>query len=141
MKKIFLLFIITLIITACNSKVNPNDLDKLNGYWEIESVETIDGETKKYEANTNVDYIEYKNQKGYRQKLVPLLDGTFQSNGLKEEMQLLPNEKQSVFVCKTKYAEWKEEIIELSDNNFSLKNEQGLIYHYKKFTPIEISKK
>lgn len=135
----FLLFFVALVALGCSSKVSPDALHKLNGYWEIESVKNPDGKVKDYTISESIDYIEWKDGKGYRQKMIQQLEGKFQSNGIKETLTLLPDSKATTIECQTTYAHWKEEILTLSDTHFSIKNEQDFIYTYKKYTPLAVS--
>lgn len=137
-QKDFLLFFILILCSSCHKTVNPEELDKLNGYWEIVSVKTPDGAEKEFAANTDVDYIEYKNGKGFRQKMTPQFDGTFKTNDLKEQITLKKDTDRSILHCKTEFAAWEEEIISLSEETFKMKNEQDIIYHYKRYAPINI---
>ena len=58
MKKILLLFI--LFIVSCTQKVSQEDLSKLNGYWEIKTVERANGEKKEYKINPTIDFFSLK---------------------------------------------------------------------------------
>jgi len=46
MKKATLLFIVFFFFTACKEKIKPEDISKINGYWEIEKVNLPDGNEK-----------------------------------------------------------------------------------------------
>jgi len=141
MKKFAWLLPLFLLVMGCQSKVDKSTLDKINGYWEITTVKTPDGENKEYKVNTTVDYFEIKDGKGFRQKVMPQLDGkgTFLTNELKEELVLDSASDGVVFQCKTNYATWKETVIKLNEEELVIENDQNIIYHYKRYTPIKIS--
>jgi hypothetical protein len=52
-------------LLAVSKKIEPSDVAKLNGYWEIKS--SFDkGEDKDYSINVSYDYFEIgKNKKGF----------------------------------------------------------------------------
>ena len=137
MKKIVLGLVLFLLI-SCQSQVDKEDIAKLNGYWEIENAVMSDGTKKEYKINETIDYFEVKNNVGFRKKVKPQLDGKYLVNNQQEKIKIIEKETQFFIEYTTSYAKWKEEIIEISDNNLVLKNEQNLEYHYKKPTPFSL---
>jgi len=137
MKKIGLLFIAVLLI-SCQAKVKKEDLNKLNGYWEIKQVKLADGEKKDYKVNETIDYFELKDNAGFRQKVMPQFDGKFRTNGIKENVKILEKENNFVIEYRTAYGKWQEEIIELADSTLVLKNKDNLEYTYKKFKTFSL---
>ena len=59
-------FGIFLMLVACQNKLSQEELPLLNGYWEIEKVTLANGQTKEYNVNNTVDYIELKELSVYR---------------------------------------------------------------------------
>ena len=141
MKKIGLLrlfanFLVLLFITllfSCHSNVKKEDIKKLNGYWEIKEVKFSTGKTKDYKINETIDYFELKNNKGFRQKVMPQFDGKFQTNGIKENIKVVENDNSFFLEYNTKFGKWKEKIISIEDSILVLKNKENLEYTYKKF--------
>jgi len=80
MKKTVLLFIAFISVTACKEKVKPEDISKINGYWEIETVTTPDGNEREYKISETIDYFEIKNDSGFRKKVMPQFDGKYLVN-------------------------------------------------------------
>jgi len=135
MKKLGILFI-SIVLISCQSDVKKEDLNKLNGYWEIKQVKLSDGEKKDYKVNETIDYFELKDNAGFRQKVMPQFDGKFRTNGIKENIKIVEKENNSFIEYNTNYGKWLEEIIELADSTLVLKNKDNLEYTYKKFKPI-----
>ena len=77
MKKLFLLLSIAIIASSCSQKITQEDMNYLNGYWEIEQVVFADGTNKDYNVNEIIDLYEIKNDTGSRQKVKPQFDGSF----------------------------------------------------------------
>ena len=135
MKKLGILFI-SIVLISCQSDVKKEDLNKLNGYWEIKQVKLASGEKKDYKVNETIDYFELKDNAGFRQKVMPQFDGKFRTNGIKENIKIVEKENNFVIEYYTNYGNWLEEIIELADSTLVLKNKDNLEYTYKKFKPI-----
>lgn len=138
MRKIFSLFFVAVTIISCNSKIPTEDLNKINGYWEVTLVETPNGDNKEYGMPTAVDYIEITNNSGFRQKVVPQIDGKYLTNDVKEYITIKDSASAIYLNYKTDYASWSEEIVKLTDDVLVTKNDRDFKYHYRKFEPIKI---
>ncbi|MUH35847.1 hypothetical protein D9O36_08350 [Zobellia amurskyensis] len=137
MKKIFLIGFIGLFL-GCSSSISKEDLSKLDGYWEITQVTLPDGKTKEYKVNTSIDYISINGEEGYRKKMQPRLDGTYATSDDAEAFVISKNENNFSIDYKTELSEWSEKLVELDDTTFSVVNEEGIRYDYKRFEPISI---
>lgn len=134
MKKISLV-IVCLALISCHS-IKEEDLKKLNGYWEIKQVVLVNGEKKDYKVNETIDFFELKQNAGFRQKVMPQFDGTFRTNGIKEQIKISKKEDRYFIEYNTKYAKWKDEIISIEDSTLVLLDKDKLEYTYKKFKPF-----
>lgn len=138
MKNTIIILLFGLVLISCNQSITDKDLAKLNGYWEIKKVVLKDGEKKDYKVNETIDFFEVKDNKGFRQKVMPQLDGTYKTNNLKEVISI-SNENGSFFInYTTSYGKWKEEIIEIQDSVLVLKNSEELEYNYKRYQPFSL---
>lgn len=138
MKNTITLFLSLLLLVSCNQSITDEDIAKLNGYWEIKKVILKDGEKKDYKINETIDYFQLKDKKGFRQKVMPQLDGTYKTNNLKETISI-SSENGTYFVnYSTSYGKWKEEIIEIQDSVLVLKNKDDLEYNYKRYQPFSL---
>ncbi|RYG27028.1 MAG: hypothetical protein EOO01_41760 [Chitinophagaceae bacterium] len=137
MKKCVGLLLFSFLITCC-TRVNREDFHYLNGYWQIEKVVLANGETKDYSGNTSYDFFEYKAGTGYRQKVMPQLDGTFETNNIRETYTAVMRDQAALLEYKTDYAKWNEEILELDSLHLVVKNAANLEYHYKRAEPINL---
>lgn len=139
MKNAFRILLLSLFFVGCQQKIQPTDIAKINGYWEIEKVVFDKGEDKDYKMNESYDYFEIANNKGIRKKVMPQLNGTFLVNDAFENV-VVRFDKEKVFLeYKTNYAKWSEELIVLSDKELVLKNAEKKEYHYKKTGPINLT--
>jgi hypothetical protein len=78
MKKIVGFLIVSFLFVSCQSEIKPEDISKINGYWEIEKVVFDDGDDKNYNINESYDYFDIaQNNIGFRKKVKPQLDGSF----------------------------------------------------------------
>lgn len=138
MKNTITILLFGLLLVSCKQSITDQDIAKINGYWEIQKVILKDGDKKDYKVNETIDYFELKNNKGFRQKVMPQFDGTFRTNDIKETISV--NKEDNIFYINyvTTYGKWKEEIIEIHDSVLVLKNKDELEYHYKKFKPFSL---
>lgn len=132
-----ILFVATLII-SCSKPVSIEDIPKLNGYWEIEKVDFPDGNDKKYSMNETYDYFKIKDNKGFRTKVSPQLDGSFLNNGDSEKVEIKESEGKFFIYYSTPFSKWKEKIISISDEKLIIENESKKEYQYKRAAPINI---
>lgn len=138
MKKTILILLSYFLFIACKEKIKPENVSKINGYWEIESVNLPDGNEKNYKISETIDYFEVRNDSGFRKKVMPQFDGKYLVNEESEKVRVL-YEKDKVYLhYRTAYSEWKEEILEVSDEKLVLKNEAEIEYEYKRPTPFSI---
>lgn len=134
MKKICaLLFLVTLI--ACNTQSPQEKIDNLNGYWGISEAKMADGQVKDYTFNAVVDYIEInENNKGFRKKVKPKLDGTYIVTDDIENIEIkIENDSINIYYT-TEMDQWMETLISSEKDEIVLKNEYGNEYTYKRFT-------
>jgi len=137
MRQLYTLFL-SLALFGCKDKIDKSDLNFITGYWEIEKVSLPDGSKKEYPVNTSIDYMEVNGLKGFRKKVQPKFNGTYDTSNDAEMFTIY--ERNGVFFMsyKTELSEWQEKIVSLSENNLSLSSEDNIIYHYKRFEPINI---
>lgn len=129
-----------LFFFGCSSGISKGDLTQLNGYWEIEQVVFPGGNAKEYKVNTMVDYIQLEGLGGLRKKVSPKFDGTYQTTDDAEAFTIVETEGSFTINYKTELSEWSEKLVALDTDMFSVVNEEGLRYDYKRFKPITIEK-
>lgn len=127
-----------LFLVSCQQKITPEDINKLNGYWEIEKVVFKDGEDKEFKMNENFDFFKIANNKGIRRKVRPQFDGTFLFNEDYENVKVRFEEEHVFLDYSTAYAKWTEELISISEDEMVIKNDQNKEYEYKKAGPINL---
>ncbi len=144
MKKIVTFLVIVILFVSCKQSTSDKDIVKINGYWEIEYVILADGTKKDYKVNETIDFFELRQSQqdnslvGFRQKVMPQLDGTYLTNDIKEKISISSEGSTFVINYATDLAKWNEEIIEIKDSIFVVKNEQELEYHYKRAIPFSL---
>jgi len=128
--------LLSICFLACSEKISVSDLNHINGYWEIEEVEFPDGESKEYDVNMTIDYFEYNNVKGFRKKVQPTFDGTYNTSNDAESFQIIERDGFFWMSYQNNLSSWQEQITEITKTNMVLKNKEGLSYHYRRFEPI-----
>jgi hypothetical protein len=135
----YLILVSALFFISCNTTINKEQLHLLNGYWEIKEVTFTDGTKKEYKINSTVDFIFLDSLKGYRKKVNPKFNGTFETSDDAEPLSIRIASDSTFMVYKTDFNSWEEVLISLSKTNFSVQNEQGITYHYQRYEPINIT--
>lgn len=138
MKKIIALLFL-LVLSACKPQVTKEDISKINGYWEIEKVQLADGTEKKYGINPVYDYIQIENNKGFRKKVTPQLNGKYLADDTSEEVAVINQDDRIYLNYTTPYAKWKEELKSISDNEMVLVNQAKSEYHYKRAETLNMA--
>lgn len=138
MKKTITIFLLGILLVSCKQTITDKDVVKINGYWEIQKVELPEGDKKEYKVNETIDFFQIKDNKGFRQKVMPQLDGTYLTNDIKETISISNKDDNYYINYSTNYGKWKEEIIEMKDSILVLKNEANLEYHYKRQVPFSL---
>jgi hypothetical protein len=138
MKKTITIFLLGILLVSCKQTITDKDVAKINGYWEIQKVELPQGGKKEYKVNETIDFFQIKDNKGFRQKVMPQLDGTYLTNGIKETISISNKDDNYYINYSTNYGKWKEEIVEIKDSILVLKNEANLEYHYKRQVPFSL---
>jgi len=132
-------FLITLFfLTACTTSISKEELLKLNGYWEIVEVEFNNGQKKSYKVNPSIDYIELKEMKGFKKKVQPKFDGTYNISNDSEPFTIIEKNGTFLLTYSNALSEWEEQLLHLKDNTFTIKNEDNITYTYKRYEPIKI---
>ncbi|NDP28625.1 MAG: hypothetical protein GZ087_14565, partial [Flavobacterium sp.] len=133
MKNTFRILFLSFLFVACQQKVKPEDISKINGYWEIEKVVFDEGKDKNYTINESYDYFQIdKNNVGFRKKVMPQLDGTFLTNDTQENVKVRFENDKVFLDYATSYAKWSEELITITNDMLVFKNAENKEYHYKK---------
>lgn len=130
------LLILLLLTVGCAESIKEVDLNYLNGYWEITRVKFPDGEEKVYNLNTSLDFIEFKNAKGFRKKVQPNLAGTYRTSDDAEQFEITKTGKRFLMQYSNGTIQWEEELLEVSKNRFSVRNQENITYVYNRFQPI-----
>ena len=68
MRKINSFIVLLIILCSCSG---DNNIEILNGYWEIQSVTKEGKLMKKYPFSNTVDFFYIKDLEGYRKKVTP----------------------------------------------------------------------
>ena len=133
-----LLFLCFGFLVSCTS-VNEDKLHLLNGYWEIEKVTFPNGGEKEYKMSTTIDFIQLEGLKGFRKKMNPRFDGNYETSDDAEPFEVLISEETYILSYENELSTWQETLTALTEDNFSIQNEDGIQYHYKRFEPISIA--
>lgn len=124
---------------ACTSAPNLEQVQKLNGYWQIATVTFANGQQKEYSLSTTVDYIKISNNKGFKKKVQPKWDGSFNTSN-DAEIFTVEQRKENLFLhYKNNLSQWEEQLVNISDSSYTVINEEKISYTYQRYMPITIT--
>jgi hypothetical protein len=90
-----------------------------------------------YSYNPTIDYLEIKEDStGFRKKLQPQIDGSYLSTEDSEEIKLKLEDDSLRIYYTTAFDSWKETVLKANEEELSILNRDGLIYHYKKYKAL-----
>lgn len=138
MKALISILVLLVCTASCNSPKQIS-LNALNGYWEIEKVVAPNGEEKVYQFNSFIDFFNIKKDStGYRTKLKPNFRGTYEGNSIKQFFKI--SHKNDVYTINytVNNLSWTEVLIEATNKKIVTKNNEGVLYIYKTFSPITV---
>ena len=139
MRKIYASLLLGFVFFSCERKDPKEQLKHLSGYWEIDKVEFSEDSIKNYSISPYIDYFHFEDEKGFRRKVKPRFDGTSIAVGSTEEVEAIVENDSLRLYYKTPYATWKETVISAEEDKMRILNPEGIIYHYNKYEPINIS--
>ncbi|MAZ72760.1 MAG: hypothetical protein CMC70_06400 [Flavobacteriaceae bacterium] len=137
MKKYILLIVTMVFLCSCAKQDPTEQIQYLDGYWNIEKAVLENGTEKDFSISTTIDFIEVNGTTGIRKKVQPRLDGTFKTSNNAEIFDIKVEEDSLRLYYKTPYDAWKETIITAKDSSLVVLNPDGKTYYYKKFTKFE----
>ena len=132
MKNSFIIAFLLLILVSCRQQIIPEDIAKLNGYWEIEKVVLPDSNDKDYKINETIDYFKIDKNVGFRHKVTPQFNGKYLVNEFAEKVKIVTKDNKTYLEYSTEFAKWKDELISISDDKLVVKNDANIEYYYKK---------
>ncbi len=137
MMKYFTYALLPLLFLSSCSRNPATFISHVNGYWEIESVTLSNGTKRDYKINQTIDYISINDSfVGFRKKLKPLFDGSFETSNDAELLHLIIEKDSLNAYYKTPYSTWKETILFASKQQLKVVNQNNDVYLYKRFTSI-----
>ena len=137
MKKISSFIILIIIVYSCSLN---NDIEILNGYWEIQSVKKEGQLIKKYPFNNTIDFFYIKNLEGYRKKVTPKSDGRFMITLHQANLNISKENGEFILRYLNNNKTYFEKIKKIDSQQLIILDKEGYIYKYNRYTPIEIKK-
>ncbi|AEW86298.1 hypothetical protein B0A78_08335 [Flavobacterium columnare NBRC 100251 = ATCC 23463] len=120
------------LVISCTKKIELKELNKLNGYWQIEKVEVVEGEDKKYVINENYDYFEFTEKQGFHKKVRWQPTGKFLINDLQETIKGIEKEGEIYLEFSSKFGKHKDKLLKITDQEMILEAENGNENYYAK---------
>lgn len=136
MRKFVLIFF--MVVMSCSN--NPEEyIEHINGYWEIKEVVFADGKKREYSINETIDYIQLNDSlKGFRKKMKPGINDTYFTSDDAEAITAKIEDNELNLYYSTLYFNWKETVLDADENQLKVRNENNVVYLYKRYQPINI---
>ena len=128
-----LALIFFIVLNNCKSEVSTC-IPFIEGYWEIVSVTKNQEEVKTYKMSGTVDYFKLNpDLSGYRKKVIPRVDGTFEMSQHKSEFTLSIEGDILWITYANNDVTYREEITRANNSSLILSNSDGFVYTYKPY--------
>lgn len=137
MRKINSFIILLIILYSCS---DDNNIEILNGYWEIQSVKKEGKLIKKYPFSDIVDFFYIKDLEGYRKKVTPRSDGRFMVTLHQANLNVTKENGEFILRYLNKSKTYFEKIKKIDSQQLIILDKEGYIYKYNRYIPIEINK-
>lgn len=125
-----------LLIWNCGAPVAVEQLDNLNGYWEIVKVVVPNEPEKAYGLSGTIDYFEIVGNRGYRKKVQPQLNGKYATSDDAITFDVVPKDEGIYLRYEGGAGAWTEKLQALGQNKLVLVGESGIMYHYERYKLI-----
>ncbi|SDR66932.1 Lipocalin-like domain-containing protein [Christiangramia echinicola] len=124
-------------MASCSNNDPQEQIKNLNGYWQIEKVEIEKDSVIEYQLSQLIDYIEITDSTGFRKKLKPKIDGGFINASNDSEKVTAKVEDNRLFLYyETPFDEWKEEVLEATEDELVVLNRDDKKYYYQRYKPL-----
>ena len=124
------------LINSCQSDVTTY-VPFFEGYWEIVNVTKDQKKVKDYKMSGSVDYFKVNaDLSGYRKKVTPRFDGTFEISQHISEFTLSIKDNHLWIIYTNNNVTYSEEIVRANNSSLILSNSDGFIYTYKPYEPL-----
>ena len=133
-------FIMMIWLQSCEQAKTSYDLNKLQGYWEISSVEKQGQLVKQYQISPIIDYWQFNaDSSGFRKKVMPNLEGKIVITQHQMPFTLTLKEDHVQVAYDDNGNRYVEQIITLEDSLLVITNSEFIEYTYKRYKPIDLS--
>jgi len=125
-----------MILISCESEVSTY-IPFIEGYWEIVNVTKDQKKVKDYKMSGSVDYFKVNaDLSGYRKKVTPRFDGTFEISQHISEFTLSIKDNHLWVIYTNNNVTYSEKIVRANNSSLILSNSDGFIYTYKPYEPL-----
>lgn len=136
--KDYILSAFSLVIISCG--IPSKDIKKLEGFWEIQSVQTDGQISKSFKASTNIDHYAFRDSlTGVYRKVIPQFDGQFKATTHYNDF-IISQERGNWWINQYNFDQvYRMKIITLEDNKLILrKDSTETDYIFKRFEPFNM---
>ena len=129
------IIILLLLVTSCSKPAKQ--IQYIKGYWEIKHVKLSNGLERDYGFNETIDYfIITDSLSGYRKKLKPNFNGTFETSKDIENIKIRIENNSLNIYYHTPFSNWKETVLLATKEQLKIINENMDVFLYQRYIPL-----
>lgn len=140
MKLKTLIFILLPVVFSCSNKGTVENVNDLNGYWQITKAINSDGKKVEYPVNEDYDYFQIKDKKGFHKKVHWQPMDKFLVNAIDEKVSVVAKNEQTVLHFESKFGKRDEILQSLSPKGMTIKTTNDAEFYYKKVEDTLVGK-
>ena len=137
MLKVFFILTTYVAILGCKTEYSV-ELDQINGYWQIESIQQKNEIFKNKQTDLLYDFYSTKNNEGVYKKVAPQIDGSFQTSQDIISFKIIEGETEFILLFSSRWDEWKKTIKHLDSEKLILFHQERS-FLYKRPKPNKIN--
>ncbi|MHC5202701.1 hypothetical protein [Myroides sp. LJL119] len=137
--QILLTSLLVISLSGCTGELSKDELQDIAGYWEISKAKLPDGTTRDFSINASIDFFQIDSSgNGLRYKVMPQFNGEYLTNDVPEQFHISFQDKVNWINYSTEFSSWKEELVKLNEKELVVKNQNDIIYIYKRPVPFTL---
>lgn len=126
-----MLWLLVLVLAACTEA--PEDISKLEGYWQIERVIAPDDTEREYPFSLKLDYFKVRDSTGEKFRVSVKDKNEFVSDRTGVPFTFYREDGQSYLKFAKGESAYIQEISKLDNEQLVLVHENGVKYQYRRF--------
>ncbi len=129
----FLVLLLTLTLYSCG-KTPSEQIQQLEGYWNIDKVVLPDGKEKEFPFSNHMDFFEIEGNNGKKYRVSPRYDGTMVEYGSPVPFKWEEKDGALTLTYKDGEQSYQQTVTKCNAERLILLHENGTEYYYEAYT-------